>query len=113
MKAKILYLLAIINFVLFKIAKSQRFSYDKYLICGVKDPKEADDCLVHSLSSGFDCCFITQLPNSKPNVCGLVAEANRNNTKLPIYQGPPYFECKASGYFMNFSLALLLLIFAI
>lgn len=111
MKANILYFLGLISFIFLQTSKSQVFSYDKYLACGVKNPNEPDDCLDHSLSSGFDCCLITDIPNSNNNVCGLVSVSDREKVIPPLYNGPPYFNCKLGGYYMKISMALLIVFF--
>jgi hypothetical protein len=108
---KYIYFFIFVSVLLFQVSFSQYFSYDKYLSCGVQNPNKANDCLKHSLDSGFACCYITEIPEEPTSRCGLVAYYARKSVIEPAYKGPPYFDCGESGYYLKVSIAFILVLF--
>lgn len=118
MKIKFSYLFSLVSLIILHVCNSQFYSYQKYLMCGVENPKDADDCLNHSLNTGFRCCFISEIPESPSSRCGLVEESQIVPVESLNSQGPPYFECgeplvDSGDYFLKVSLALIMMILLI
>ena len=118
MKIKFSYLFALVSLVMLHVSNSQFYSYQNYLKCGIENPKDADDCLNHSLNTGFRCCYIYEIPESPSKRCGLVAESQIVPVESLNSQGPPYFECgepvvDSGDYFLKGSFALIMMIFLI
>lgn len=110
MKGNTLCLFVLMCFVVFNESLSQIKSYNDYLACGIDLPKKASDCLDHSLNTGFHCCYLTNITGQN-DTCALVSHSSRSTVTPPTYQGPPYFECGLSGYFLKISLTTMLMLF--
>jgi hypothetical protein len=97
---RILILLILESFTL------QQNNFEGNLVCGNVPPKNADDCLIANLDSGFRCCHVTKILN-KPDTCVLLSDYQRKNGSY-LNSTTPLYYCGLSGSYIKYSLGFML-----
>ena len=100
-KILLLTLLAALNCI-----SSQKMLGD-YFVCGQDNPTSFSDCNKYSTSSGFNCCYVTNI-TGQSNVCALVSYEALKVVKTSTLGK---FECASGDKFIQMSVMFLAIAF--